>query len=196
MERADSLAFDFHKWLHVNYSAGCVLIRDGEAHRYSFADRPEYLRGASAGLASGGHWPVDYGPELSRGFMALKIWTQLKQYGTERLGAAITRNCEQAAYLAEKIGQTPELELLARVALNIVCYRFRAAEGDLDALNEQIVIAMQESGVAVPSTTRLGGALAIRVNLTNHRTRNSDLDLLLAETLRLGTELSGKDRSG
>ena len=196
MERADSLAFDFHKWLHVNYSAGCVLIRDGEAHRYSFADRPEYLRGASAGLASGGHWPVDYGPELSRGFMALKIWTQLKQYGTERLGAAITRNCEQAAYLAEKIGQTPELELLAPVALNIVCYRFRAAEGDLDALNEQIVIAMQESGVAVPSTTRLGGELAIRVNLTNHRTRNSDLDLLLAETLRLGAKLSGKDASG
>lgn len=192
MERADSLAFDFHKWLHVNYSAGCVLIRDGEAHRYSFADRPEYLHGASAGLAAGGHWPVDYGPELSRGFSALKIWTQLKQYGTEGLGAAITRNCAQAARLAEKVGQAPELELMAPVALNIVCFRFRAAEGDLDALNEQIVIEMQESGVAVPSTTRLGGKLAIRINLTNHRTRNSDLDLLLEETLRLGRALSAK----
>lgn len=192
MERADSLAFDFHKWLHVNYSAGCVLIRDGEAHRYSFADRPEYLHGADAGLASGDYWPVDYGPELSRGFLSLKIWTQLKHYGTERLGAAITRNCEQAQYLAEQIRQVPELELLAPVALNIVCYRFRAAEGDLDALNDRIVIAMQESGVAVPSTTRIDGKLAIRVNLTNHRTRNSDLDLLLAETLRLGAKLSAK----
>ena len=66
----------------------------------------------------------------------------------------------------------------------------------LNALNEQIVIAMQESGLAVPSTTRLGGELAIRVNLTDHRTRNIDLDLLLAETLRLGAELSGKDGSG
>lgn len=196
MERADSLAFDFHKWLHVNYSAGCVLIRDAEAHRYSFADRPEYLHSAAAGLASGDYWPVDYGPELSRGFLSLKIWTQLKHYGTERLGQAITRNCEQAAYLAERIGQTPELELLAPVALNIVCYRYRDAPGDLDALNDSIVIEMQETGVAVPSTTRLDGKLAIRVNLTNHRTRDSDLDLLLRETVLLGAKLSRKAPAG
>ncbi|MEM6557407.1 MAG: pyridoxal-dependent decarboxylase, partial [Pseudomonadota bacterium] len=66
IERADSLAFDFHKWMHVNYDAGCVLIRDGDAHRKAFASRPDYLAADGEALAAGNPWPVDFGPELSR----------------------------------------------------------------------------------------------------------------------------------
>jgi glutamate/tyrosine decarboxylase-like PLP-dependent enzyme len=189
LERADSLAFDFHKWLHVPYDAGCVLVRRGDLHRAAFAMTPDYLRRNSRGLAGGDSWFCDYGPELSRGFRALKVWFTLKEHGTRRLGAAIERNCDQARYLATRIAAEPRLELMAPVALNIVCFRLLApgldAEG-LDRLNADLVADLQESGVAAPSTTTLYGRTVIRVCLTNHRTRQSDLDLLIDAVLRSG----------
>jgi glutamate/tyrosine decarboxylase-like PLP-dependent enzyme len=187
--RADSLAFDFHKWLQVNYDAGCVLVRDEAHHRHAFTDRPDYLKAATRGLAAGNPWPVEYGPELSRGFRALKVWSQIAGFGTQRLGAAIAKNCQQAAYLAEKVSGDARFELMAPVQLNICCFRYIGAGlggAALDALNEEIVIRLQELGIAAPSTTRLNGATVIRVNLTNHRTRTQDLDLLLAEIAGLG----------
>ena len=150
---------------------------------------PDYLRRDARGLAGGDPWFCDYGPELSRGFRALKVWFTLKEHGTRRLGAAIERNCEQARYLAARIAAEPRLELMAPVALNIVCFRLRAPgldEAGLDRLNAEIVADLQESGVAAPSTTTLGGRTAIRVCLTNHRTRQSDLDLLIDAVLTFG----------
>lgn len=117
--RADSIAFDFHKWLHVDYVAGFVLIRNEDAHRRAFSDRPDDLRGTERGLAAGSTWPTDYGPEPSRGFRALKVWAQLAGHGTEKLGALITQNCLQARYLFGQIIADPVFELLAPVALNI-----------------------------------------------------------------------------
>ncbi|MGA1342903.1 MAG: pyridoxal phosphate-dependent decarboxylase family protein [Hyphomonas sp.] len=188
--RADSLAFDFHKWLHVNYDAGCVLVRDEGLHRRAFTDRPDYLKAATRGLAAGNPWPVEYGPELSRSFRALKVWSQIAGFGTRRLGAAIEKNCAQAAYLAAKVEADPRFERMAPVDLNICCFRYTGAGvqgASLDALNEEIVIRLQELGIAAPSTTRLGGATVIRVNLTNHRTRFADLDLLLEAVADLGS---------
>ena len=193
MKRADSLAFDFHKWLHVNYDAGFVLIRSEVAHRKAFSERPDYLKGAERGLAAGNPWPVEYGPELSRGFRSLKIWTQLNEHGLDKLGAMVTRNCEQAAYLAAKVSAAPETELLAPVAMNICCFRFVAAGCEptqLNALNDEIVVQLQLRGIAAPSTTLLKGQTAIRVNITNHRTQFSDLDLLLAAVIEIGTALA------
>ncbi len=130
---------------------------------------------------------------MSRVFSALKVWSQIAGFGTERLGAAIARNCAQAKYLSDKVAADPRFELLAPARLNICCYRFRPEgleDAALDALNEEIVLRLQESGIAAPSTTRLKGRLAIRINLTNHRTRESDLDLLLTEIARIGEEVS------
>lgn len=195
ISHADSIAFDFHKWLHVNYDAGCVLVRDEAHHRHAFSDRPDYLKGTERGIAAGNPWPVEYGPELSRGFRALKVWSQIAGFGTERLGAAIARNCAQAKYLSDKVATDPRFELLAPARLNICCFRVRPEgmeDAALDALNEEIVLRLQESGIAAPSTTRLKGRLAIRINLTNHRTRESDLDLLLTEIARIGGEVSAE----
>lgn len=184
IERADSLAFDAHKWLHVPYAAGCVLFRDERAHRASFASSPEYLARGERGTAAGAPWFADYGLELSREFRALKIWFTLKHYGIERLGASIARTCDLAALLGERIHQSDDLELLAPVVLNVVCFRWNPRESApddaaLDALNEAIAVAVQESGAAVPSTTRVGGKRALRVCIVNHRTREDDLDVLL-----------------
>ena len=87
IERADSLAFDFHKWGQVPYDAGFILVRDGVLHRQAFAASAPYLRRELRGLAAGAPWPCDYGPDLSRGFRALKTWFTLKVYGTDALGA-------------------------------------------------------------------------------------------------------------
>lgn len=193
IKRADSLAFDFHKWMHVNYDAGCVLVRDEALHRRAFSDRPDYLKGEARGLAAGNPWPVEYGPELSRGFRALKVWSQIAGFGTRRLGDAIAANCAQAAYLGAKVGADPQFELMAPVSLNICCFRYLAPGLDgaaLDALNAEIVIRLQEEGLAAPSTTRLHGASVIRVNLTNHRTQTADLDQLLKDVAALGATLS------
>jgi aromatic-L-amino-acid/L-tryptophan decarboxylase len=190
--RADSLAFDFHKWMHVNYDAGCVLVRDETLHLRAFSDRPDYLKGEARGLAAGNPWPVEYGPELSRGFRALKVWSQIAGFGTRRLGDAIAANCAQATYLAAKLDAHPQFERMAPVPLNICCFRYLAPGLDgpaLDALNAEIVIRLQEEGLAAPSTTRVHGASVIRVNLTNHRTRTADLDQLLKDVAALGAAL-------
>jgi glutamate/tyrosine decarboxylase-like PLP-dependent enzyme len=182
LERADSLAFDFHKWMHVPYDAGALLVRDGERHLRTFSMRPAYLEGAGRGLAGGGIWPSDLGPELSRSFRALKIWFALKEHGADAFGRAIAMNCRQAASLARALRETPLVEVLNAPQLDIVCFRFRPPGWEsesVDALNAAVVVDLQESGIAAPSTTRVRGALAIRVNITNHRTRSEDLDLFV-----------------
>jgi aromatic-L-amino-acid decarboxylase len=189
IEQADSIAFDFHKWLHVPYDAGCVLIRDRQLQLDAFSARQAYLAAGTRGLAGANPWFCEFGPEMSRGFRALKVWFTLKEHGTKRLGAKILENCQQAAYLAEAIGRQPELNLIASGPLSVVCFRFVVPGLDaeqLDQLNDDIVGDLQEQGIAVPSTTRLGGRLAIRVAITNHRTRLDDLDMLLDAVLRFG----------
>jgi len=173
----------------VQYDAGCILVRNGAAYRAAYSMRPAYLQHADRGLGAGEDWPCDYGPELSRSFRALKIWFALKEHGTSRIGELIDQNCAQAEYLAHRIESEPQLELLAPVSLNIVCFRLRRDGLDaaaLDKLNKDIVADVQESGVAAPSTTRIKGQLAIRVNITNHRTQRPDLDALVDAVLKAG----------
>lgn len=184
LERADSIAFDFHKWGQVPYDAGFILIRDSQQHFDTFASPAAYLRREIRGMAGGSPWPCDFGPDLSRGFRALKAWFTLQVYGAEKLGKVIAHTCELAQYLEQRIAQTPELELLAPVSLNIVCFRYRCCEAD--RVNAEIVVALQESGIAAPSTTTLDGKLAIRAAIFNHRTNNGDIDALIRATLEFG----------
>jgi glutamate/tyrosine decarboxylase-like PLP-dependent enzyme len=167
----------------VPYDAGFVLVRDGKQQFETFATPAAYLRRESRGMAAGSPWPCDFGPDLSRGFRALKTWFTLKVYGTEQLGAVISRTCALAQYLKRRVEQTPCLELAAPVQLNIVCFRYRDAS---DAVNARIVTDIQESGIAVPSTTMIDGRLAIRAAIVNHRTQSCDLDALIDAVVRFG----------
>lgn len=188
IERADSLAFDFHKWGQVPYDAGFVMLRDGALQRKAFDASSDYLRRETRGLAGGSPWPCDFGPDLSRGFRALKTWFTLKVHGTDAMGAAISRSCALAQYLKHRLVNSPELELLAPVELNVVCFRYRA--GDANRVNAEIVVKLQESGAVAPSTTIIDGQLAIRAAIVNHRTSQEDLDRLLDQTLVLGRMLT------
>jgi glutamate/tyrosine decarboxylase-like PLP-dependent enzyme len=183
IEQADSIAFDFHKWMHVTYDAGCVLIRDGDLHRQTFSTRADYLRSETRGLAAGAPWFCDFGPELSRGFRALKVWFALKEHGVKRLGAVIDRNCLLAREFADTLAADPRFELLAPVSLNIVCFRvvFAAAgPEELDQRNAELVVALHERGIAAPSVTRINGRTGIRMHINNYRTQRQDL----ADTLQ------------
>ena len=187
IERADSVAFDFHKWGQVPYDAGCILVRDEADQLAAFEQSVAYLRRESRGMAGGHPWPCDLGPDLSRGFRALKVWMTLKAYGADRLGAVVDQCCALAQRLATQVAAEPALELLAPVPLNIVCFRVRsrAVDGaeDLDRLNADIVADLQEAGIAAPSTTTLGGKLAIRAAIVNHRTTERDVDRLVSAVL-------------
>jgi aromatic-L-amino-acid decarboxylase len=185
IERADSLAFDFHKWGQVPYDAGFILVRDGLLHRKTFATSAAYLRREERGLAGGSTWPCDLGPDLSRGFRALKVWFTLKVYGTDALGAAISNTCALARYLESRIRETPELELLAPVALNIVCFRYRAGD-DAHRVNARIVADLHEAGEVAPSTTVIEGRLAIRAAIVNHRTSRAEIDTLVEKVVAAG----------
>lgn len=187
IQRADSIAFDFHKWLQVPYDAGFILVRDGQLHYDSFAAAAGYLRREQRGMAAGSPWPCDFGPDLSRGFRALKTWFTIQVYGAQRLGEVIQQTCDLAQYLKTKIEAEPNLELLAPVSLNIVCFRYRGSQSDL--LNSRLAVALQESGIVAPSTNILPQGLAIRAAIVNHRTNAADIDALVSTALRLGAQI-------
>jgi aromatic-L-amino-acid/L-tryptophan decarboxylase len=191
MERADSIAFDLHKWFSVNFDAGCVLVRDPEAHQRSFTIHASYLSTMPGGIAGGGHLFADYGIDLSRGFRALKAWMAIKTHGFDAYARMVEKNVAQAAYLASLVEQNENLELVAPVPLNVVCFRYvrqDASAKELDEINERILIRLQEDGLAVPSGVRINGKFALRVANVNHRTRKSDFDDLVQNVVRLGAQ--------
>jgi glutamate/tyrosine decarboxylase-like PLP-dependent enzyme len=193
IEGADSIALDLHKWLHVPFEAGCVLVRDRERHRATFALTPAYLKHLARGVAGDGLWFSDYGVQLSRGFKALKVWLSFKEHGLDKYGRLIDQNIAQARMLADLVTDQPELELLAPAGLNIVCFRFRPDDADdaaANALNEELLIRLHEAGIAVPSYTTLRGRYWLRVAISNHRTRTADLQLFIEAVLKIGRELA------
>lgn len=198
MERADSLAFDLHKWMSQPIDVGCTLVRDEAAHRRAFSLIPDYLTHGERGPAAGEVWFSDYGVELSRPFRALKVWLSLKAHGADAFARLIDQNVEQARFLASLVDGAPDLELLAPVALNIVCFRYLAGEvepAELNRLNADLLLRLQEGGLALPSNITVGDRAGLRVALVNHRTRRDDLDLLVGEVRRLGRALVAEDAS-
>ncbi|MGV1866061.1 MULTISPECIES: pyridoxal phosphate-dependent decarboxylase family protein [unclassified Rhizobium] len=176
IEKSASVALDFHKWGHVPYDAGFLLVRDGAAHKRAFAQPAAYLQRADRGLAAGETWPCDLGPDLSRGFRALKTWMTIEMLGTERIGSSIAHTCELASHLAGHIERHTLLELRAPVALNIVCFGIRGAGSDFV---RDLVLDLQQSGLAAPSWTTVGGELAVRCAIVNHRTTSADIDAFI-----------------
>jgi aromatic-L-amino-acid/L-tryptophan decarboxylase len=192
IERADSVALDLHKWMHVPFEAGIALVKDEKAHRHTFSLTPEYLEHATRGLAGGAVWFSDYGLQLSRGFKALKVWLSFKEHGIHKYGRLMEQNVKQAQYFADLVERAEQLELMAPVGMNIVCFRFNPgslSDEALNALNKELLIRIHESGVAVPSYTTLKGKYCLRIAIANHRSTLADFDVFATEMVRLGKEL-------
>ncbi len=195
MQRADSIAFDLHKWMYMPIEIGCALVRDSSAHRDTFTMTADYLEhGGNRGLIAGTQWFSDYGVQLSRGFRALKAWMSIKVYGIGKYRRLIEQNIAQSQYLAKRVDEHPELELMAPAPLNIVCFRYKGTgstdDNRRDALNQELLVRLHESGIAVPSYTTLNGRYALRAAITNHRSRREDFDIMIDEIIRIGRDLN------
>lgn len=193
IELADSLAFDLHKWMYLPFEVGCILVRDSAAHAAAFALHQNYFGDSDRGLIAGGLPFAGRGIELTRSFRALKVWMSLKSHGVKQYARLIEQNVAQARYLAALIEAQPQLELLAPVPLNVVCFRYRPPQSGpstINALNRELLLRLQESGVAVLSSTLLDGHFALRAAITNHRSRREDFDALIAAVLAIAASCS------
>jgi glutamate/tyrosine decarboxylase-like PLP-dependent enzyme len=181
--RADSLAFDLHKWGYLPYEVACVLMRDAQAHRDTFATQASYLKTEERGMLAGGLVFAERGVELSRNFKALKAWMTLKAEGTDRIGALIGQNAAYAQRFGAALAAVPGVVLATPVSLNIACWRV-APDGTTpeqqDELTRETLLRLQETGVAACSSTTLRGRTVIRVAVANHRSRWNDFEQLLA----------------
>jgi glutamate/tyrosine decarboxylase-like PLP-dependent enzyme len=192
MERADSLGFDLHKWGSLPFECACVLVRDADMHAAAFASSASYIAATERGVIAGGLPFANRGLELTRNFKALKVWMSLISHGTEALAGQIEQNVRQARELAQRVDADRHLELLAPVTMNVVCFRFVTSDkndAELNAVNEEILLRLQERGIAVPSGTTLGGRYAIRVANVNHRSTSRDFTLLADAVVALGREI-------
>ncbi len=191
LERADSLAFDFHKWMNVNYEAGGVLIRDADAHAASFSGGGDYLRPLERGTGS---WPDMAGArglQLSRGFKALKPWLMILEHGLDKFGRIVEQGVRQALHAAERIDASTHLHCVAPVALNVVAFRC-VTGGSLEAedeLNRELLMRLQERGIAIPSSTLVDGRFTLRVCFCNHRSTVADIDDFVGSADALAAEL-------
>src|SRR5256884_532364 len=205
IEEADSLALDPHKWLYLPVDCGCVLYRDPEIARATFAHEAEYTRviGQEADEAFA-FW--DYGPELSRRFRALKVWMLLKGVGLQALGEAIEKDLACARHFEKLVQNSEDFEMLAPVELSIFCFRHQPArlrgalaeaipseretiEEQLDAHNERLLLALQRDGNSYLSNARLRGRFSLRGCVMNYRTTLRDVEILLDDLRRVGVQL-------
>lgn len=205
MHEADSVALDPHKWLYLPVDCGCVLYRDAEAARATFAHEAEYTRVLEqAPDEAFAFW--DYGPELSRRFRALKVWMTLKGVGLRALDAAIEKDLACARHLERLARASEDFEMLAPVELSIFCFRYvpprlkralaSADEGErerideqLDALNERLLIELQRDGSSYLSNARLRGRFSLRGCVMNYRTTLRDMEILLEDLRRVAATI-------
>lgn len=187
MERADSLAFDLHKWMYMPYGIGCTLVKNRRAQFESFTLQPDYLTYDE----NAPEWLSDYGIELSRDFKALKAWMSIKIHGAEKYRRLIQQNVDQARYLASLMDESKTIQLVAPVSLNIVCYRYYSdslSEDQLSDLNNRLFIGLRDAGYYT-SPSKINGVTCLRAAITNHRSRREDFDLLVEKIEKIGGRL-------
>ncbi len=191
MELADSIALDPHKWLHAPFEVGCILVRDKNKHFDSFSTSAEYLEGTKRGIPAA-KWLHNYSMQISRGFRALKVWLAIQEHGIDKFGRLIDQNISQAFYLTKLIKENDYLELIAPTKINIVSFRFFVINLNQDKLkqvNIEIMMRLQETGIAAISDTTVHDVHCLRVAICNHRTKISDLKLLTNQIVKIGNTI-------
>ena len=193
IERVNSLAFDLHKWLSQPYEAGGILIQPGKWLEATNSYSATYVSKLPGSITDIPSVFSHRGVELSRGFRAFPFWFTMKAFGAKAFGDIITRNIEDAQYLAALVKETPLIELMAPVPMNVVNFRYIGRgdipENKLNDLNIAILTQIQRRGIAIPSSEMIDGKFSIRVCNLNHRTTRDDFDLLVKSAVEIGQEL-------
>jgi aromatic-L-amino-acid/L-tryptophan decarboxylase len=179
--RADSLTLDPHKWLYVPFECGCLLVRDPRTLERAFSVHPEYLQDVRVRESEVNF--SDYGEQLTRYSRALKVWFSVQYYGTRAIAAAQERAMALAELAERIVRDTNDMEVLTSAQFGIVCFRIhpRGVDDDerLNALNERVNDRVNRSGFVLMSSTRLRGALSMRLCVPGYRTREEDIRAVL-----------------
>jgi glutamate/tyrosine decarboxylase-like PLP-dependent enzyme len=194
IDRAHSVAVDGHKWLNVPYDCAAAFVRDPDLHEGAFATSAAYLGSQDSDRPTFS----SLAPEMSRRARALSVWATLRAYGRDGYRAMVERHLDLAERLAEQVDSEPELERLADVPLNVVCFRYRpagVAEDRLDELNRRLGKAVLDDGRVYFGTTVYAGNVAFRPAIVNWRTGPADVDLIVPTVLELGAGLLAADRA-
>ncbi len=204
LERADSLSLDAHKWLGVPHDCGVVLVRHGERLRRAFSITAPYLRGSLDSQDVALDY-LEYGPQMSRAFRALKVWMVLRFFGAGGLRQLFSKHLALTRHLHTLVREHPDFEVLHEPTLYLYCFRYvpnglverqeePAVQAQLDRLNQEIVEAIQRSGLALVMTTRIRGRVAIRLSICSHRTLEEDVEATFEAIARWG-HLFSRSRS-
>ena len=201
LDRADSVCFDPHKWLGVPYDCGVVLVRHAERLRRAFSITAPYLRGAQDTDDRDGRDFLEYGPEMSRGFRALKLWMTLRFYGAHGLREAFANSLRLAQHLHQLVRDHADFEVIHEPTLYLYCFRYiphalvqRAEQPGvrerLDQLNQEIAEAVQKSGVALVMTSRIRGRVVLRMSICSQRTEQDDIERTFDALAKAGHKLA------
>jgi aromatic-L-amino-acid decarboxylase len=163
MELADSMVFNPHKWLFVNFDCSLYYVKDPEALKKSYSINPEYLKTDTDHEVNNYR---DWHIQLGRRFRSLKLWFMLRSYGAENLRTIIRNHCEWAGWLKDEIDQTNDFEMLAPVSVNLVCFRYNDGKMDeeqLNSVNEKLLKSINASGKIFITHTKLNGKYTLRL---------------------------------
>ena len=195
IERADSVSFDGHKWMGIPYECGCVLARDASRLKRTFGVTASYLHEQPDDALEAFDF-YDRGPQMSRGWRAMKVWMSLRYYGAEGYRRFFRRTIDNARYLHELVAGHPDWEVVQpEPSLYIYSFRFRpagVAEADLDDLNARLADEVKARRVALVMTTRIRGRVTQRFSIANHRTTRDDIREVFEAMTRIGRELAGQ----
>lgn len=198
---ADSVAVDPHKWLYAPLEAGAVLVRDAKKLRAAFSYHPPYYHFGHEALNF-----VDFGPQNSRGFRALKVWLAIRQVGRSGYSRMIGDDISLARRLSARVAEDPELEQMTQ-GLSITTFRFvpenlrstlgsPSGEQRLNELNEALLERIQSSGELFLSNAVIGGRYVLRACIVNFNTTAAHIDALPAIIVRMGHEVAGSSPQG
>lgn len=209
LEMADSVTLDPHKWLFVPYECGCVLVRDQEKLRRAFSMTAPYLRGTLPTEYTGLDY-LEFGPQMSRRFRALKVWMSLKHYGADGYKQLLSQSIRCAEHLDELVRASEDFEALHKPTLFIYSFRYvpkhyreklNGSDGSsdevnryLDKLNQRIADEIQASGTAFVMTSKLRGRVVLRLSICSHRTTLRDIDRVFRKFQELGKALDENEK--
>jgi len=198
---ADSVAVDPHKWLYAPLEAGCALVRNREQLHNAFVFHPPYYRfdGNAEDPPTNFH---EWGPQNSRGFRALKVWTTIRQVGRQGYVKMIGDDIELAREMHRLASKSEELEALTQ-SLSITTFRYvpRDLRGDpaqkeyLNTLNTALLARLQDEGSVYVSNAVIGGVFALRACIVNFRTSAADVKAVIDAAVEGGRKLDRQMRA-
>ncbi len=210
LERADSVTLDPHKWLFLPYECGCLLVQDPEKLRRSFSMTAPYLRGTLPTEYTGQDY-FEYGPQMSRGFRALKVWMTLKHYGVEGYRRLLSQGVRCAEHLDHRVQASKDFERLHAPTLYIYSFSYapqelqeqangsraeqERVESALDWMNQRIADEIQARGTAFIMTSRVHGRTVLRMSICSHRTTLEHIDTVFDALAEIGREAYGEWKS-